>query len=111
MISGTGYFNPRPPRGGRPSREPIPALLVIFQSTPPARGATKPPIVHFSVPAFQSTPPARGGDMILPSQKYREYISIHAPREGGDATWGSLSEFFSLFQSTPPARGATVGIL
>ena len=22
--------------------------------------------------------------MILPSQKYREYISIHAPREGGD---------------------------
>ena len=35
------------------------------------------------------------------------YISIHAPREGGDGyvTWAGVRRM--LFQSTPPARGAT----
>ena len=34
------YFNPRPPRGGRPYRQSFLTSLSRFQSTPPARGAT-----------------------------------------------------------------------
>ena len=33
-------FNPRPPRGGRPSRSTQSWTFTTFQSTPPARGAT-----------------------------------------------------------------------
>ena len=34
---------------------------------------------------FQSTPPARGATMPLLNGSLVVYISIHAPREGGDA--------------------------
>ena len=34
-------------------------------------------------------------------------ISIHAPREGGDARAWFSGQPEELFQSTPPARGAT----
>ena len=34
-------------------------------------------------------------------------ISIHAPREGGDAIVCMMVPVISIFQSTPPARGAT----
>ena len=33
-------FNPRPPRGGRPQPQNANRNRMIFQSTPPARGAT-----------------------------------------------------------------------
>ena len=33
-------FNPRPPRGGRRNLWPLCLALWVFQSTPPARGAT-----------------------------------------------------------------------
>ena len=79
-------FNPRPPRGGRPSCTADQLLTQTFQSTPPARGATHPIVVH--------RPPRQG-------------ISIHAPREGGDPVIPCLSADCWLFQSTPPARGAT----
>ena len=36
------------------------------------------------------------------------YISIHAPREGGDITYGGTRTVGTVFQSTPPARGATL---
>ena len=35
------------------------------------------------------------------------YISIHAPREGGDLMRKAISCVSYIFQSTPPARGAT----
>ena len=34
-------------------------------------------------------------------------ISIHAPREGGDAGSGATQYVMFIFQSTPPVRGAT----
>ena len=36
-------------------------------------------------------------------------ISIHAPREGGDAIVSRPAVSYFAFQSTPPARGATAG--
>ena len=82
------YFNPRPPRGGRPLTNFLLLLLLQFQSTPPARGATA--VIGYV------------GDICA--------ISIHAPRKGGDLPIGEAFSGVLLFQSTPPARGATLMI-
>ena len=101
------HFNPRPPRGGRPGKITGDPYYFTFQSTPPARGAT----------------------LITRQEQTVLIISIHAPREGGDAGRRhilGLSDHFNprpprggrrhnrdtfarqrVFQSTPPARGAT----
>ena len=85
---------------------------------------------HIGIP-FQSTPPARGATEYAPTENYDRYISIHAPREGGDPPLPRivprkkdfnprpprggrlvsilLFPMFHVFQSTPPARGATRG--
>ena len=99
-------FNPRPPRGGRLLISRTVIQTIAFQSTPPARGATKPPrpgphllpfqstpprggrrrgsSVSYLPIGFQSTPPARGATKSKDHQDNRYKISIHAPREGGD---------------------------
>ena len=78
---------------------------------------------------FQSTPPARGATLLNLICDHRMIVSIHAPRTGGDLwQWpghGDQSRFnprpphggrlpsnvdadaVDQFQSTPPARGAT----
>ena len=58
---------------------------LVFQSTPPARGATPGcrPISSTTAP-FQSTPPARGATPYSAVRTSYMPISIHAPREGGD---------------------------
>ena len=57
---------------------------------------------------FQSTPPARGATPVQIGVVRLEDISIHAPREGGD-TWALCrARIQRKFQSTPPARGATI---
>ena len=38
------------------------------------------------------------------------FISIHAPREGGDCSFSVFLDIPLLFQSTPPARGATLNL-
>ena len=58
----TRDFNPRPPRGGRPSTKEVSSMAAKFQSTPSARRATRP--VY------------RKGAKL--------HISIHALREEGD---------------------------
>ena len=101
-------FNPRRPRGRRPSPLIDCANLSPFQSTPPARAATSPgrrtarsrrsfnprrprgrrPIEVYSLGSkaeFQSTPPARAATRISSA------ICAHT----------------CMFQSTPPARAAT----
>ena len=81
----SGHFNPRTPRGVRPTSAWPLTGPSIFQSTHPARGATR---------------GRRGGQA-------GGTISIHAPREGCD--WSSAIGTItpSRFQSTHPARGAT----
>ena len=61
-------FNPRSPRGERPSSSPSSSRLSGFQSTLPARGATPLQLRHIG---------AAG-------------ISIHAPREGSDVVLQNL---------------------
>ena len=56
---------------------------------------------------FQSTPPARGATQNQFRAYRTHYISIHAPREGGDLWCEDDSTSAERFQSTPPARGAT----
>ena len=57
---------------------------VEFQSTPPARGATPKRGAPVLARLFQSTPPARGATCTLALEIAICFISIHAPREGGD---------------------------
>ena len=145
-------FNPRPPRGGRlitaaPPMQPITISIhapreggdgkrkpcycgkVLFQSTPPARGATYLPVLDgFHAPLFQSTPPARGattteakifhaaplfqstpparGATSRPCRQHMpRFISIHAPREGGDCSLPSGLTVARNFNPRPPRGG------
>ena len=78
-------FNPRPPRGGR-QRAALELLgKYLFQSTPPARGAT--PSINISIaPAAVSIhAPRAGGDSGRRLRSLGFGVSIHAPRAGGDA--------------------------
>ena len=97
------------PREGGDAETVMPPLVdILFQSTPPARGATEGATqddlveVRISIHA-----PREGGDhvciVILPLR----VISIHAPREGGDMRHSKSTASTLIFQSTPPARGAT----
>ena len=79
----------------------------IFQSTPPARGATRVTEDGWWRSEFQSTPPARGATPAYLVVDGLPGISIHAPREGGDAPFVVPLSLSTGFQSTPPARGAT----
>ena len=101
-------FNPRSPHGERPALLPIPVAAIQFQSTLPARGATR----KRSFPLYKSM-----------------QISIHAPRTGSDVADEGQNSFTTdfnprsphgerllpppssparaIFQSTLPARGAT----
>ena len=63
LRPGTRYFNPRPPRGGRPQ------LTATFIK-----------IVDISIHA-----PREGGDPDVAIRMLYDGISIHAPREGGDS--------------------------
>ena len=79
----------------------------LFQSTPPARGATIMNLYDRRGYLFQSTPPARGATAGICLPCCFQLISIHAPREGGDTAAQNAANARKEFQSTPPARGAT----
>ena len=51
--------------------------------------------------------PREGGDCDADDLFEDCRISIHAPREGGDGKQRCENRSSGLFQSTPPARGAT----
>ena len=92
-------FNPRSPHGERrliqhPERRPQ-----RFQSTLPARGATRISCTRCGTTLFQSTLPARGATHSATSSRCFSQISIHAPRTGSDAT---LSRRFLLSEDFNP---------
>ena len=147
-------FNPRPPRGGRrwiaiPLR---PSYMIsihapreggdsggrsgrgwrgVFQSTPPARGATqatrpnhkpqkdfnprpprggRPALLSSTSTGspFQSTPPARGATLCVAfTVRIASLFQSTPPARGATPIPGRKSPCLTIFQSTPPARGAT----
>ena len=145
-------FNPRSPHGERHAtvddRHEVPAISIhaprtgsdgcvsrartrldLFQSTLPARGATRripaPTRRRYFNPrsphgerlvkrqpqpdllVFQSTLPARGATAVFLSVRLPSHISIHAPRTGSDDGSQIKGLIYLIFQSTLPARGAT----
>ena len=102
------YFNPRPPRGGRRLALMISPIKKLFQSTPPARGATSCFGVIPVIPTiFQSTPPARGATRPPPAHSRRTHYFNPRPPRGGRRAPQAYTAPATAFQSTPPARGAT----
>ena len=73
-----------PREGGDPRLNTFHHLLHLFQSTPPARGATVALIARSGSPLF---------------------ISIHAPREGGDAGGSTVCCNSRDFNPRPPRGG------
>ena len=83
-------------------------VMVPFQSTLPARGAT----IEFPLPPWVPLKisihaPREGSDVSLRVQVIHLVISIHAPREGSDGIHTAKVAEILEFQSTLPARGAT----
>ena len=103
---GADHFNPRSPHGERQDFGAFISMVLTFQSTLPARGATMTDPDGESYETFQSTLPARGATTrrtltpiitsnFNPRSPHGErlygylgtipvYISIHAPRTGSD---------------------------
>ena len=98
-------FNPRPPRGGRRARSADMSTCVLFQSTPPARGATSDFQRRIPFSEFQSTPPAKGATYDMIDATSINIISIHAPREGGDNERRATQPAEANFNPRPPRRG------
>ena len=102
-------FNPRPPRGGRPQMDSAKTAAIRFQSTPPARGATAGIRAEQERQKFQSTPPARGATNRQGWWSCPENISIHAPREGGDHPPGRECRHSRVISIHAPREGGDDG--
>ena len=81
------YFNPRPPRGGRPPEQPVPQHIQTISIHAPREGGDTGRIFHSPGDLCISIhAPREGGDRRIGLADPPRYISIHAPREGGDGT-------------------------
>ena len=81
------YFNPRPPRGGRRSmHSAIVCPPKNFNPRPPRGGRPFAASFGTKLPDYFNPRPPRGGrHSPKPFELRHREISIHAPREGGDA--------------------------
>ena len=77
-------FNPRAPRGARPSRTYSASAFVLFQSTRPARGATPRARCRRPGGGVSIHAPRAGRDTSPPATAKQGQVSIHAPRAGRD---------------------------
>ena len=82
--STSSNFNPRSPHGERHCLSASHPPAAIFQSTLPARGATRLIDETVAICPFQSTLPARGATLKRTVLTAGLRISIHAPRTGSD---------------------------
>ena len=80
-------------------------LILIFQSTPPARGATNAVYAKNGCGRISIHAPREGGDGVTWQATEEDYISIHAPREGGDVLLPNLKTLFMHFNPRPPRGG------
>jgi len=99
-------FNPRAPRGARQRHYNVAEGELMFQSTRPARGATRAGRKSTSR-TFRFNPRAPRGarPCCFPSCSAIALVSIHAPRAGRDGVRPSSSRGRSSFNPRAP-RGA-----
>ena len=106
-LSWTLYFNPRSPHGERRFWRNGGRGRGRFQSTLPARGATRDGDGGDLMEVISIHAPRTGSDRAFLRKSAEIGISIHAPRTGSDVCWITFSTRNCQFQSTLPARGAT----
>ena len=95
-----------PREGGDSPRCKLNIRNRAFQSTPPARGATRSAgSCTTAIEIFQSTPPARGAPRRNRDIHGNMTISIHAPREGGDPAERDTRPTTTNFNPRPPRGG------
>ena len=104
-----GYFNPRPPRGGRPETPRTYNVKWIFQPTPSSRRATRhSPARPRRRPTYFNPRPPRGGRRHQPPHPGPGgRISTHALLAEGDRLTEAISALEPEFQPTPSSRRAT----
>ena len=121
-------FNPRPPRGGRHGVGSGRASAMMFQSAPPARGATAGGDGHDAQRDVSIRAPRAGGDSCRPrclrgsrcfnprpprggrpektlEMLERVTVSIRAPRAGGDVWNEGKPRMLGCFNPRPPRGG------
>ena len=101
------HFNPRPPRGGRLVNFFHKSMYFLFQSTPPARGATLDAGALALQLGISIHAPREGGDFGTADLYRRAFDFNPRPPRGGRPYAATSSTVGGVFQSTPPARGAT----
>ena len=100
------YISIHAPReGGDRIIRGVDKFTIRFQSTPPARGATRGTTPARRCSTFQSTPPARGATRLMMFHEIDGKISIHAPREGGDSMGKAIKIVNTDFNPRPPRGG------
>ena len=82
---------------------------LLFQSTPPARGATIEARERVTDLMISIHAPREGGDGVLGWSSDQVYISIHAPREGGDVVIDIRFKRHYNFNPRPPRGGRRRG--
>ena len=83
-LPSTTCFNPRAPRGARHVDSPPTGIVIWFQSTRPARGATPHEKRVRGGVCVSIHAPRAGRDRRLRKRRPAAPVSIHAPRAGRD---------------------------
>ena len=100
-------FNPRSPHGERPRGTFTSDFFIKFQSTLPARGATRTGISPHCISSISIHAPRTGSDEDLQSTRLlADNFNPRSPH-GERPALSSRANICFLFQSTLPARGAT----
>ena len=97
-----GDFNPRSPCGERPLLERRGAVLQLFQSTLPMRGATFVVSDLFFYVLISIHAPHAGSDVRAFFSSWASLISIHAPHAGSDCPGFSNIGFNQYFNPRSP---------
>ena len=102
------YFNPRSPRGERPPRRTIFWIWFLFQPSLPARGATTWEQTYVGLCLISTLAPREGSDHCWRQRTdCQSYFNPRSPR-GERLQRVMLLSSRSIFQPSLPARGATI---
>ena len=98
-------FNPRPRRGGDPTKSILMSSILLFQSAPPQGGRRGEGLTYYVGKRVSIRAPAggaTGSPIVLDGSMY---CFNPRPRRGGDWLGDCNSRWRILFQSAPPQGG------